>query len=130
MITTGDITRRVYDDCRYLGVPIFIHGAIPEGKVTDERIIIIPKTIEDGTNWYRGYMEVNYLVPDIKGEEDGRRLDAVERLLKPIFYGQGVIDGTRYRYRRFSIGREQDASLECHFVNVRLLIEIQKVIEL
>ena len=128
MITIGDISRRIYDDCRFLGVPIFIRGAIPEGKLEKERVIINPKTIEDGTNWYRGYVEVNYLVPDRNGEENGIRLDEVERCLKPLFYKQGVIDGTRYRYRRYSIGREQESSLECHFVNIRLLVEIQKVI--
>lgn len=127
MITTGDIQKRIYDDCRYLKVPIYIKGTIPDGKVSDERVVIIVKPIEDGTMWYRGFAEINYLVPDIKGEEDGIRLDDVERMLVPLFYKQGVIEENQYRYRRYSIGREASSDLECHFINLRVLIEIQKV---
>lgn len=129
MITTSDIAQAIYNDCRGFGVPLYISGVIPVGDVKDERIIIIPKSIEDGTRWYRCFAEVNWLVPDIKGEADRRRLGAVERLVKPLYYRQGVIDGTQYRYRKYSLGIEQERGLDCHYVNLRLLIEIQKVIE-
>ena len=129
MITTSDIAQAIYNDCRGFGVPLYISGVIPVGDVKDERIIIIPKSIEDGTRWYRCFAEVNWLVPDNKGEADRRRLSAVERLVKPLYYRQGVIDGTQYRYRKYSLGIEQERGLDCHYVNLRLLIEIQKVIE-
>lgn len=129
MITTSDIAQAIYNDCRGFSVPLYISGVIPVGDVKDERIIIIPKSIEDGTRWYRCFAEVNWLVPDIKGEADRRRLSAVERLVKPLYYRQGVIDGTQYRYRKYSLGIEQERGLDCHYVNLRLLIEIQKVIE-
>lgn len=129
MITTSDIAQVIHKDCRGFGIPLYISGNIPVGDVDDERIVIIPKTIEDGTRWYRCFAEVNWLVPDIKGEADRRRLGVVERLLKPLFYRQGVIDGTQYRYRKYSTGIEQERGLDCHYVNLRLLIEIQKVIE-
>ena len=124
----NELARAIYDACRVLAVPIYIKDTIPDGMVESERIIIIPKSIEDGTRWYRGFVEVNYLVPDKGGEADYISMMEAENSLKVLKYGQGEVDGLQYRYRKYSVSYEKDESLKCHFVNYRLLTEIQKVI--
>lgn len=128
MITASDIARRIFDKCVSLGVKIEISGNIQDGKVKEPKIVIIPRSVEDGQSWYRGFVDVDYLIPDIAGEKDAIRLDSAERSLDILRYGQGVIEDVQYRYRRYSVSQLRDEGLDCHYVNYKLLIEIHKVI--
>lgn len=128
MITQGDIYKILYRDCEVFEFPRYSRDNVPDGKVTRERIVIIPKQGSPDTYWEKCYVEVNFCVPDKKGKTDEIRLDELERLaVARLKKGIGVWDGTRYRYSKESSGREADVELGCHYVNVRLLFEILNV---
>lgn len=127
MITLSDIGEIIYDYCRSFGVPLYLRDTLPVGDVTDERVVIIPKTIEDGKYWLRSFVEVNWLVPDIHFEANLRRIKDIERIMYPI-QGTGTKDGTKYKYTRYSTSVENLSEANCHMVNVRILFNIQNVI--
>ena len=131
MIVTGDIENILIQDLKPLGIPIFKKDAIPEGKVTEERIVVITSSLKDGTYWEKGFVNVNFCVPDIKMSNicvaDKSRLLELERIAKSI-ESLSTHDGTTYMYSVYEIGQEKDTELECHFVNARILFEVLNVI--
>lgn len=128
MITQGDIAKILYSDCQCFGLPVYQKDNTPVGKVTTERIVVIPKSGTIDTYWEKCYVEVNFCVPDKKGKADLIRMDELEREAVAILkYRSGEYDDTRYRYKKESTSREEDVELGCHFVNVRLLFEILNV---
>lgn len=125
MITQGDIAKILYSDCQCFGLPVYQKDNTPVGKVTTERIVVIPKSGTVDTYWEKCYVEVNFCVPDKKGKADLIRMDELERKAVSVLgSNSGVYDNTRYRYTKESTSREEDNELGCHFVNVRLLFEI------
>jgi len=131
MIVTGDIENILIQDLKTLGMPTFKKGAVPEGKVTEERVVIIVGDLKDGTRWKKVFVNVNFCIPDIKMDNtsvaDKRRLLELERIAKPI-ESVSTYDNTTYRYSVHEIGQEEDVELGCHFVNVRLLFEVLNII--
>lgn len=128
MITQGDIAKILVMDCKALGLPVYQMGNTPEGKVTKERVVVIPKKGSLDTYWEKCYVEVNLCAPDKNGLADIPRLDELERRAVSLLKSScGVYDETRYRYSKDSTSREQDTELGCHYVNVRLLFEILNV---
>ena len=95
----------------------------------EERIV---KKEGDGKLWLPRFADVNVCIPDFKsGRQNAPRLEEVERIAGQLFpktYASGVLDGSRYRFKRDSIGIEQDKPLRCHYVNVRILFETINVI--
>ena len=143
MIVTGDVANIIYKDCQAFGIPDVRKkpNIVPDDDkagtgLTAERIVIIAKQQETGTYWKKGFVEVNICVPDNKsGTAKTTRLGALERQAAQLFKeGSEVVgsyDGTYYMYSISSInGCEEDKSLKCHFVNVRLLFEVLNTIEL
>lgn len=129
MILQGDIAKIIYSDCMVLGLPIYQKDNTPKGKVTQERIVIIPKPDTPETYWNKCFIEVNFCVPDVKGVANLVRLDEVERIaVNALNRKTGIYDGTRYKYSKYSTGREEDSELGCHFVNVRILFETLNII--
>lgn len=126
MIVTGDIETIFVRDLKPFGIPAYKKDAIPEGKVTEERIAVIPKEPKPGTYWNKGFVEVNFCVPDISGMADKRRLTELERQAAGL-RSVSTFDGTAYRYKVYSANQEKDTDLECHFVNVKILFEILNV---
>lgn len=125
MITQGDIAKILYKDCKVFGLPVYQKENTPKGKVTKERIVVIPKAGATEMYWEKCYVEVNFCVPDVKGQANLVRMDELERLaVSQLKKKSGIWDSTRYIYRKDSTSREQDTELGCHFVNVRLLFEI------
>lgn len=125
MIVQGDIAKILYKDCKQFGLPVYQKYNTPTGKVTQERIVVIPKSGTVETYWEKCFVEVNFCVPDKKGKANLIRMDELEReAVKALKYGSGMYDGTRYKYKKESTSREEDMELGCHFVNVRLLFKI------
>lgn len=121
MIVTGDVATILVRDCEKLGITTYRKGYVPES--TSERIIVIAKPQLDGTYWRKGFVEVNMMVPDVKGVANLSRLNQLERIAKGHFESVGEYDGTTYSYSIESIGQEEDTSLKCHYVNVRILFQ-------
>lgn len=126
MIVTGDIATILYKELKGLGIEVYKGGTFPTSKVTKERIVIIPKRQSKGKYWKRGFVEVNFLVPNTNGKANTKRLTELERIANQL-ESYGVFDDTSYRYEVESISQEEDASLACHFVNCRLLFEVLNI---
>lgn len=129
MIVTTDIGNILYRDCEAFGMEVYQKGNIPDGEITTERIIIRTKRQTPETYWKKGFVEVNLCVPDIRPDiANLTRLCILERQAMDVL-GDVVssYDGSVYHYSIDSIGIEADASLKCHYVNVRILFEVLNV---
>nr|DAN18522.1 MAG TPA: hypothetical protein [Bacteriophage sp.] len=126
MIVTGDIETILVRDLKPFGIPTYKKDAIPEGEVTEERITVIPKEPKPGTYWIKGFVEVNFCVPDINGMANKKRLTELERQASGL-RSVSSFDGSIYRYKVYSTHQEKDAPLKCHFVNVKIMFEILNV---
>ena len=95
MITQGDIAKILYTDCQVFGLPVYQKDNTPKGKVTKERIVIIPKSGSVQRFWEKCYVEVNFCVPDIKGQANLIRMDELEReAVKVLNRVSGTFDNT------------------------------------
>ncbi|WP_459186674.1 hypothetical protein ACGE0T_10850 [Parabacteroides sp. APC149_11_2_Y6] len=126
MITTGDIETILVRDLKLFGIPTYKKDAILEGKVTEERIDIIPKEFKPSKFWVKGFVDVNFCVPDINGMADKKRLTELERQAADL-RSVSFFEGFTYRYKVYSTNQEKDTQLECHFVNVKIMFEILNV---
>lgn len=127
MITTSDIVDILYGVCAPFKMPIYRKGAIPDGVVTSERIVIIPKAQSPQTYWKKCFVEVNFCVPDISdGVAELNRLQALERQAQRVFDGvAGEYESDAYMFSIESLnGVNRDDSMKCHYVNVRLLFQV------
>lgn len=128
MITSSDAGAILYDDCKIFNLPIYRNWSFPKKKVDTDRIVVIAKSLSPDSYWTKGFIEVNFCVPDYKDNANLKRLNELERYaLKTLEYRTGEFDGTRYRYSIESNGVEEDSELSCHFVNVRILFEVLNV---
>ena len=128
MITTSDIVDILYATCSAFKMPIYRKGAIPDGVVTSERVVILPKEQTPQTYWKKCFVEVNICVPDVSdGVAELSRLQALERQAQRVF-GDGVAgeyDSAAYLFTIESVsGVNRDDSMRCHYVNVRLLFQV------
>ena len=125
MIVTGDVGLILFNECKRFGLPVFRKGALTDKKI--ERIVILPKKQEVGKIWRKGFVEVNFIVPN---REDGRanlvRLTEFEKLAFTL-EGTGLYNGSRYLFEVESASQEEDTSLDSFFVNCRILFEVLNV---
>ena len=102
---------------------IYLPDDYPEG--TDVRIVIHVKNQQRGDIFYKGFVEVNVVVPDIEGRADHESLTEAENVLLDAFRYDTVREykGETYRYGLYSheILWEKDA--QYHYVNARLTFE-------
>lgn len=129
MITTTDVANILVRDCRAFGLKVHQKGNIPEGVVKTERIVVVPKRQETATYWRKGFVEINICVPDKGGKADLVRLQEMEHRAKEVLDNVvGQSDDSTYEYSIHSIsGCEEDTTLMCHFVNVRILFNVLNV---
>lgn len=129
MIVTSDIANIIYRDCQAFGIYVCPDGEKLKGEIEEERIVIRAKKQIPSTYWKKCFVEVNICVPDLKEySANSIRLGELEREANSTLDDVlGVFDGTAYRYSIYSIGREKDTDLKCHFVNVKLLFEVLNV---
>jgi hypothetical protein len=137
MITKADIENIILDVCEPLGITdVTTEPPTLDDKTGDglkgEKLEIFVKKEGDGTRWLPRFVDVNVCIPDFtSGLQNAPRLEAVEKIAGGLFdkaYASGIMDGSRYRFKRESIGIEQDKPLKCHYVNVRVLFETINVI--
>ena len=128
-----DIEKVIITACAGLGIVplsrIYIPDDYPDGKVDNERIVIHVKRQQRGDIFYKGFVEVNAVVPDNGERANHDRLDAIEDILVEAFKYDvcGEFDGDTYRYGLYSheIFREEEAKF--HYVNARLTFEILNI---
>lgn len=128
MITTSDIADILFEACASFGIEdMYRKGFIPEGAVSSERVVILPKNQTTATYWKKGFVEINLCVPNItEGVADIARLQELERQAMDVLDGRtGEYDSSHYRFGVESIeGVLRDDDTKCHFVNVRILFEV------
>lgn len=127
MITTSDIADILYEVCASFGMDVYRKGAVPDGVVTSERVVILPKDQSSQTYWKKCFVEVNICVPDISdGVANLARLQELERMAQETLDGiAGEYDSDAYLFSIDSLsGANRDDSMRCHYVNVRLLFQV------
>lgn len=127
MITNTNIGEIIFDRVREWDVEKHIANNMPFSEIKDERLVIVPEKIIDDTYWLKCYVNVNWCVPDKEGESDGIRLGEVEGIMSEIHYGKGEYSNTYYKFKKDSVGIEEDKQMRCHFVNLRLLFNVLNV---
>lgn len=135
MITPQTIGNILYRDCkafgiaeRYVVLPGDNSDEIPNGEVTDERIVIHVKRQAPGTYWRKSLNEVNILVPRIQNRPDRIRCEQLEQETMEKLDGvTGSYNGAHYLYSVESIGTDADDALDCECVNARILFEVLNV---
>lgn len=130
MITTGDIANIIYRDCEVFGITRVPDGETVVGELTDERIVIHTKELQEGTYWWKSYVEVNFCIPDYKDKSNKKRLDELQSNAHELWQNRtvtGVYNDCRYRYSLFTSSQLEESTLKCHYVNVRLLFEVLNV---
>ena len=135
MLTQKDIGHVVYDDCRFLGLPIYLTDNLPDGEVVSQeemvkpRVVIRPKFVSNDKTYFNDCtVEVNIVFPDIDGECDPRLSDYYPKALKELDddkCGRCGVDFYRYHVERHCV--EADRDLSCHYANITLLFEILNV---
>lgn len=132
MIVTTDIQTILYKDAQKLGIKkVYKDGAVPEGDVKSEWVVIIVNSVEPGTYWKAGFVHVNICIPylDRKGTAPLTRLNALERLAVKELHSTSTYDGTSYTYEVDTTRIEENRDLKCFYVNVRILFQVLNVKE-
>lgn len=130
MIVTTDIANILYKDCKAFDMEIYQSGNIPDEdkELSSERVIIIAKSQSPEAIWKKGFVEVNFCVPDMDGKANLIRLQELERKAQEVLDDVvGEFDGSSYYYSIDQIGTEADTALKCHYVNVRILFQVLNV---
>lgn len=124
---TKDIEEVMIRACESLGIVslenIFVSDDFPEG--VGERIVIHVKRQPRGIWFYKGFVEVNAVVPDISGRANHARLQEVENILIEAFRYDtcGDYGNDTYRYGLYSHEVLREAEAKFHYVNARLTFE-------
>lgn len=124
---TKDIEQVLIVACAGLGIvplsSIYTPDDYPKG--VHESIVIHVKESQRGDIFYRGFVEVNAVVPDENERQNHLRLQEVENILRDAFkydtvgrFGEDV-----YRYGLYSIQILAEKEAKYHYVNARLLFE-------
>jgi len=121
MITTSEVEDILYGYFKNKG-KVFRQGTEPLGEVKEERIQLIVKEQSKSKYWNSGFVEVNFLIPNINNMPDIARLGEVEKDLSD-FEEYGKHGGVSYTFGTYSTVRLKDEALKCWFVNCRILFE-------
>lgn len=136
MITPQTIGNILYRDCKaafgtdavYVVMPGDNSGEIPQGEVSEERIVIHIKSQKPGTYWRKSFNEVNILVPRIHNRPDRIRCEQMEHeVMEKLDDITGQSGGVSYLYSVDTIGTMTDDALNCEYVNARILFEVLNV---
>ena len=127
MLGTKDIEKIMVKVCEALEIVplslIFTDDDFPEG--TRERIVIHVKQQARGDIFYRGFVEVNVVIPDDNGRADHDALGECEQILDNAFRYDtvGEFEGQTYRYGLYSMETLSKPDSHYHYVNARLTFE-------
>lgn len=115
------------DACNALGIvarsDIYVSDDFPLG--VGKRIVIHAKRQLRGDVFYKGFVEVNVVIPDNGDKPDHNQLEDAERILDDAFRYDtvGEYDGQSYRYGLHSMEVIKDGDSHYHYVNARLTFE-------
>lgn len=127
MITSTDVQNVIVRDCAKFGIPCYPWGNVPKGKVESERIVVRAKPMFPDTYMSKCFVEVNFQVPDDNGEARLIRLNEIESQAADFFDYTGEHKNFNYVVSVESTGIEEEEDLNCHYVNARLLFEVNNV---
>lgn len=83
MITTNDAQDILIRDCTDFGIKTFPTWDVPEGRIKNERIVVVtPSEQSPATYWESCYISVNLCVPNIQGNANRERLKSLNGLQK------------------------------------------------
>lgn len=104
---------------------IYVKDDFPEGRVADECIVVIAKQQARGDYFYKGFVEVNVVVPDDNDRAQHERLTEIEEILNEAFKYDTVGDfqDETYRYGLYSMETLSEPDSHYHYVNARLTFE-------
>lgn len=135
-MTETEIGHIVYDDCRILGIPVYLKDTLQsEYKIEEDRIeeqgrvVVRPKGVAGDKTYFNDCtVEVNVAMPDIDGEKNPGLESLYAKALEVLGNDKcGSLNGEYYRYSVQRHGMERDESLNCHYANITLLFEILNV---
>lgn len=127
MITTTDVANILVRDCGIFGLEISQKGNIQKGELKNDRITIHVKKNTTGQIWNKGFVDINFSTPDKQGIANLIRLQEFEHMAIESLESVGEYNNSHYRYSIYSHGLEEDSSMKCHYINVRLLFEVLNV---
>lgn len=135
-MTQTEIGHIIYDDCRFLGIPVYLKDTLPdgfkagEGRIEEQgRVVVRTKPVAGDKTYFNDCtVEVNVALPDFDGEKNpGLEVLYAKALVELGNDKCGSLNGEYYRYSVQRHGVEQDASLGCHYANITLVFEILNV---
>ena len=102
---------------------IYVSDDFPDG--VSKRIVIHVKQQARGDIFYKGFVEVNAVVPDIGGKADHETLGEIESIFNDAFKYDtvGEFNGETYRYGLYSMETLHEQDAQYHYVNARLTFE-------
>ena len=127
MLGTKDIEKVMVLACKKLNIVplsrIFVNDDFPQGM--GERIVIHVKNQVRGDIFYKGFVEVNVVVPDDNDRADHEALGEVEVILDKAFKYDtvGEFNGETYRYGLYSMETLSEPDAHYHYVNAKLTFE-------
>lgn len=131
MITTEDIALIIAQKVKCFGMETYIKGHIPftKGIEKNGRIVVIPKSDDEGTIFDKCFVEVNFIMSDVNQEAD-YRLDEVEREAYSLFRKgwAGKCQGQWYNLSFSRKSREDDENIKSHYIHFQLLFEILNIL--
>ena len=130
MITSSDIQTILYKKAKGMGIKdVYKAENVPVGELKAERVVVLGNSAEPGTYWKVGFFNVNISVPDLDdlGKANLSRLATLERKASLLFNDTSKHDTTAYTYEVDTTRIEQDTTMKCHYVNVRVLVKVINV---
>lgn len=128
MMTTTDIAKEMYKRCAVFNTETFIRDNVPFEPIEQERIVIIASRVVPNKYWHDCNVKIDWCVPDNQGEEDGIRIEEVEKILdKTLSYGIGTYEGRVIRFKKNYIDTDGVAEGKYHFVCLEVKFQIQNI---
>lgn len=131
MITSTDSANILYTFCKNLfGLPTYQWGNVPTGKITEERVVVIPKERTPEKIWKKNFVEVNLIVPDDKnGNANLIRLNELEEIAEKSLKATGRAKGLAYKFGVASLIPLEMREFQAHMINCKVLFEVINVME-
>ena len=132
MMGIKEIEKVMIRVCESLNIVPLSHIYLPDDfplGPAEESIVIHVKNQMRGDIFYKGFVEVNVVVPDDNGRACHETLeDAENRMLEAFKYDVvGDYNGRTYRYGLSSTEVLNEPDSHYHFVNARLTFEILNI---
>ena len=129
-ITTTDIRKILYRTLSPFGLPILYKEDIPQGEITEDRIIVVTSDEGYGKIWATCIVTISICVPDpTPNEANLTKLSEYENTFVGLFRDGivGSYNGDNYSIVLQNNGIDGDKQFRCHYVNLKLSFEVLNV---